>query len=219
MIHLRFHFLLRRPLAGLLVCSALACGAFAAQAQTIYRIVGADGKVTFSDTPPLATNQAKVATTSTTASGTSANAALPYELRQIVAKFPVTLYTAAQCTPCDAGRALLNGRGIPFTERTIGSPEDSEAYQRLSGDNTLPLLTIGKQRVKGMSSSEWNQYLDAAGYPTSSALPASYRNSPPQTLAPAKKPVEPKAEEKPTDPEEQAPATGPTPSNPAGIQF
>ena len=37
----------------------LVCAGTAAQAQTVYRIVGADGKVTFSDKPPATPTRAK----------------------------------------------------------------------------------------------------------------------------------------------------------------
>ena len=59
-------------------------------AQTIYRIVGADGKVTFSDKPPAA--EAKVSTTNAAGRAIGPQEpALPFELRQVVARYPVTL--------------------------------------------------------------------------------------------------------------------------------
>ena len=50
-------------IACLLGTAALLCLASSVQAQTVYRIVGADGKVTFSDKPPVNAEQGKVATT------------------------------------------------------------------------------------------------------------------------------------------------------------
>ena len=199
---------------------ALVCVGAGLQAQTIYRIVGADGKVTFSDKAPVSADQGKVAGTGVGASGAATNTALPFELRQVVAKYPVTLYSAPKCVPCDAGRALLISRGVPFAERTVTTQEDTDYLQRLSGDNSLPFLTIGGQRLKGMSDSEWTQYLDAAGYPKSSVLPATFKNAVPTPLVSIQKPA-PKAEPKPApvEPEAPGPAPGPTPSNPAGIQF
>lgn len=203
--------------AFLLASAALAC-TVGAQAQTVYRIVGADGKVTFSDKPPVSAEQGKIAGTGVGASSASANAALPFELRQIVAKYPVTLYTAPQCAPCDTGRTLLSGRGVPFSERTVVTAEDSDYLQRLTGDNSLPHVTIGGQRIKGFSDAEWTQYLDAAGYPKTSLLPATYKNAAPTPLVSVQKPVPatPKAEVKtPVTP--AAPAVNP--ANPAGITF
>jgi glutaredoxin len=192
-----------------------------AQAQTIYRIVGADGKVTFSDKPPVSTDQGKVAGTGVGAAGAAAAGSLPFELRQVVSKYPVTLYTGQDCNPCGSGRALLTSRGIPFSERTVATNEDVAALQRLTGDASLPVISIGSQRLKGFSDTEWSQYLDLAGYPKVSALPANYKNPPPAPLITVQKPAEPKPDPKPAPvptPETAVP-TGPTPSNPAGITF
>lgn len=57
----------------------LATGLFssASQAQPVYRIVGPDGKVTFSDQPPPATTNAKVTSGSADGSKGGASASLP----------------------------------------------------------------------------------------------------------------------------------------------
>lgn len=190
-----------------------------AQAQTIFRIVGPDGRVTFSDKQPEANGKAAVQG-SARPGGTPATDGLPFELRQISTRFPVTLYTGDNCAPCDSGRALLSGRGIPFAERTITTQQDVEALQRLSGQNSLPFLTIGGQKIRGFLASEWVQYLDAAGYPQSSQLPAGYRNPPAAPLVALPKPIP--AEGKPSEtalPTEQPQPPAANPSNPAGIVF
>lgn len=204
--------------------SAALLVALTAQAQ-VYRIVGPDGKVTFSDKPPANAQQGKVAATGTgAAAAASNNGSLPFELRQVATKYPVVLYSAAQCAPCDSGRALLTSRGVPFTERTIITNEDRAALQRQMGDTSLPYLTIGGQRIRGMAESEWTQYLDAAGYPKASALPAGYKNAPPTPLVPLPTGTPAaKAADKPAAAasEPVAPPPPPTanPANPAGITF
>lgn len=209
------------------VCLVLASAAAPATAQTIYRIVGPDGRVTFSDKPPASANAKSTASsTSGRALGTPDGAALPYELRQVATRYPVTLYSGANCVPCNAGRLMLQGRGIPYVEHSIGTQEDNEALQRISGDGVLPFLTIGGQKIKGYSEAEWSQFLNAANYPQTSALPPGYRFAAAKPLVTAQKPVPVKAEEdglarvdeKSTD---ARPATPPPPasSNPAGIRF
>lgn len=189
----------------------------AAQAQTVYRIVSADGKVTFSDKPPVTTDQGKVVGTGVGASGAASSTGLPFELRQVANKYPVALYTASKCGPCDSARAMLNSRGIPFTERTVNTPEDAESLQRISGDTSLPFVTLGGQRLKGFTDSEWTQYLDAAGYPKTSVLAAGYKNPAPTPLVAIQKPVAPpsKVEEKLAPP----PVPAKTADNPNGIIF
>lgn len=197
----------------------LALAATSASAQQVYRQVDKNGKVVFSDQPPAA--DARPATPRAGAAPSdSGGAALPYELQQVVQRYPVTLYTRDDCAPCDTGRSLLSTRGVPFAERQIKTNEDGDALQRLSGQNSLPLLTIGSQQLKGFSDGEWSQYLDAAGYPKSVRLPAGYRNPPAQpmvALRPAPVSAPPAAQT--TLPAPVAPAAGPSPSNPAGIRF
>jgi len=210
-------------MAALMLLGALSVsgglGAVGAQAQTVYRIVGADGKVTFSDKPPVTEQQGKIAATGVGAAAAASGTSLPFELRQVVSKYPVTLYTSADCAPCASGRSLLTSRGVPFTERTVSTNEDIAALQKLSGQNSLPVLTIGTQRIKGFSDTEWSQDLDAAGYPKTSQLPASYRNPPASPLVSVQKPATAKAEEKPEAPNAPAAPAGPGPQNPAGIKF
>lgn len=189
-----------------------------AQAQTVYRIVGPDGKVTFSDKAPV-DDKSKVTTAAgaSPAAGTTPN--LPFELRQVVQRYPVVLYTGANCPPCDSGRSLLNSRGIPFSERTITTKEDHDQLRRVAGDTSLPYLQIGAQRMRGFSDVEWSQYLDAAGYPKSSVLPASYKNPEPAPLVAVQKAQPaPKPEPKP-EPPPPPPPPAPAGSNPAGITF
>lgn len=199
------------------LCAAL-LGTGSAAAQTIYRIVGPDGTVSFSDRLPNTADKATLLTPGGRGNAASA-VTLPLELRQVAARYPVTLYSADNCVPCDAGRALLNIRGIPFTERTVNSADDTDALQRISGGASLPLLMVGGQQIKGFSEIEWTQYLDAAGYPKVSALPANYRQPTPAPLVQAQKPstaVKPEEAPSPQPPAEPTPAS---PPNPAGIRF
>lgn len=188
----------------------------------VYRIVGPDGKVTFSDQPPVASGNAKVSTGNAGAPGGGAGAALPFELRQVATKYPVTLYVGDNCGPCGAGRSLLTSRGIPFVEKTVNTNEDIQALQRLGGEISLPFLTIGSQQFKGFSDAEWSQFLDAAGYPKSSALPASYRQAaatPLVTVAPVAIPTAAAAPRAAPQIPRPAPPVAPAANNPAGIRF
>lgn len=199
----------------------LALTASLVQAQGIYRIVGPDGRVTFSDKPPAASDKA-TALNADGRSETQAASELPYELRQLARRYPVTLYSGENCGPCDSGRALLNNRGIPFTERTVSTPQDADALQKLNGDASIPVLTIGGQRLRGFMASDWVQYLDAAGYPKSSQLPANYRNPVPTPLVPPPPPIPATANGKQPAAAPDAALPRPpavSPDNPAGITF
>lgn len=197
----------------------------ASQAQQVFRIVGPDGKVTFSDKPPVVST-GRVSAADAGAVGTAGATGLPFELRQVAGKYPVTLYTGDNCAPCGAARAMLTSRGVPFSEKIVKTPEDIQALQRLSNDSILPFGTIGSQQLKGFSDSEWTQFLTAAGYPATSVLPASYRAPAPTPMVA----VAPPAAAGTGTANGSAPGAATTrtppptpvsvqPSNPAGIKF
>ena len=184
-------------------------------AQPVYRIVGPDGKVTFSDKPPAVVN-AKVTTATGASAGGAASSSLPFELRQVAQKYPVTLYTGENCSPCQSARSLLITRGVPFTEKTVTTTEDSQALQRLSGENSLPFATIGGQQLKGFSDAEWTQFLNAAGYPATSVLASTYRQAPATPLVTV---AAAPATAAPTRPAAPVPQPSPAAANPSGIRF
>ena len=166
------------PFAPLLFAGALLAACLPAQA--LYKVIGADGSVTYTDRPPV-TAAARVSTLSAGGAvaaaqpAASAEAALPFELRQAASRFPVTLYTAADCPPCESGRQFLQQRGVPFSERRVATEDDAAALERAVGGRTVPALTVGSQALRGLSQNDWTAYLDAAGYPRESRLPRSYQ--------------------------------------------
>lgn len=168
--------------ARLLFIGALAAAAWPGWAQ--YKIVGADGRVTYTDRPAV---EAGASVSAFQRSGVIAEATpppLPLALRQAAQRYPVTLFSATDCAPCEAGRKLLQQRGVPFIEKSISSEEDATAMEQALGARTVPSLTIGKQALRGLSEAEWSAYLDAAGYPRDSALPKNWRAAPATPLAP-----------------------------------
>jgi glutaredoxin len=208
-------------LTGVLAAAGLRCND--ANAQQIYRFVGADGRITFSDKATLdPTAKATLASAVALPAGSSLES-LPFELRQVSSRYPVVFYTGAGCGPCSAGRAFLSSRGVPYSEKTVTTNEDIDALKRLTNSAaSLPLLTIGSQQLLGFSEVEWAQFLDAAGYPKTSQLPASYTPSPASPLvaiqapvrAPQAAPAETARAAQPDSIPLQAPA-----ENPNGIQF
>lgn len=202
---------------ALLNLATLAVGASlftALPAQALYKVVGPDGKVTYTDRPAVGTEN-KVQSVGT--GGSVANdVALPFDLRQAAQRYPVTLYVAPDCSPCDAGRQFLRQRGIPFSEKLVSTADDSNALQRLTGATGLPSLTVGAQVVRGWQREDWASYLDAAGYPKESRLPASFPQGKAEPLTEAKQaaPAPAPAQRQPAPAPEPAPAPPPS-----GIRF
>ena len=195
------------PLAALLV--GLPCHA-------LYKVVGPDGRVTYTDRPPAAATGSKVSSLGAGGNAVS-ETQLPLELRQPVARYPVTLYTMNNCNPCDAGRQLLRERGVPFAEKQVLTREDADALQRLSGGTQAPTLAIGAQVLRGLSADVWGSYLDTAGYPRESRLPATYQYPPATPLTERRDANVPQTAQ-PTVPQATLPEPAAQPE-PSGIKF
>jgi glutaredoxin len=149
-----------------------------------FKIVGPDGRITYTDRP-LVEPGGKVQPLRRDGSSdgpVAPGAGLPAELRQLVVRFPVTLYTSAECAPCESGRQLLQLRGVPFNERTIGNNEDITALQHLTAGRTVPALQVGGQALRGFQQAEWQSTLDLAGYPRESRLPRNFPVPVPEPL-------------------------------------
>ncbi|MFI4928900.1 MAG: glutaredoxin family protein [Burkholderiales bacterium] len=201
-------------------CAALALAMFALPSHALFKVVAPDGTVTYTDRPPPAsigrgTPQGKEASGADAAA--AALASLPIELRQTAARFPVTLYTSTDCSPCDNGRRLLQTRGVPYVERRVLTGDDAEALDRLTGGRSVPTLTIGGQALRGYSDSDWHSYLDAAGYPRESQLPRSYQQPAATPLVERQPEAAPVA--RPAPPAEPIAAPPTTAPSPTGIRF
>lgn len=136
-----------------------------AGAQTTYRWIDkATGQTVFSDQPPppgtriLETREGPAATDARQ---------MPYATRQAAEKYPVILYTTASCAEvCASARALLNGRGVPFSEKLLKSEDEiAEISKQMGNDSFIPGLKVGTQAFAGYESGAWNNLLDLAGYP------------------------------------------------------
>jgi glutaredoxin len=201
-----------------LIC--LAAAGVALPAAALYKVVGPDGSITYTDRPP-SDNAARVTTLGreNVIAAPAPQDALPQDLRQATTRFPVTLYSTTDCPPCEAGRQLLVQRGVPFSEKLVLSDDDAAAMERVLGGRTVPSLTIGSQVLRGLSPSDWTAYLDAAGYPRESKLPKGWQ-------APAATPLVVRASPRPASapegaasaPARNAPAAV-VPAAPAGIRF
>ncbi|WP_284614402.1 glutaredoxin family protein [Aquabacterium humicola] len=172
-----------------LVLAAACLAVLPAFAQ--YKVVGPDGRITYTDRPPPAAQGQVSAMRRDGAVASTPAAPLPAELRPVVARFPVVLFTAPECELCDNARTMLKQRGIPLTERQVMRQEDLVAVERATGSRGMPAMTVGAQAINGWSSSQWNALLDLAGYPRESKLPRDYQAAAPQPITPRPAPPPP----------------------------
>jgi glutaredoxin len=174
---------LKKLLLSVLGASLLSMGV---AAHASYKWVGADGKITYSDIPPPAEAKLLRGPGGQPPPVVESDSALPYALKQAVAKYPVVLYSANDCVPCKMARDVLTKRGVPFSEKLITNGNDAEQFKKLGfADITLPSLTVGKEKSAGFEASAYDRLLDAAGYPRSSILPSTYKAGAPEAMTKA----------------------------------
>jgi glutaredoxin len=188
----------------------------ATPAWALYKVVGPDGRITYTDRAPVD----KPAQALKPNGASASTEGLPYELQRVVGRYPVNLFTGPQCAACDAARQMLKERGVPFVEKTVTTPGDARAYLKQEGTDQLPSIRIGQKQMLGYVQAEWNSYVDAAGYPAKSALPLNYAWPEPRPMAPIS-PVSPKAS---AASGRAAPGSGlnnmpPAGSTPSGFRF
>ncbi|MEP7154763.1 MAG: glutaredoxin family protein [Betaproteobacteria bacterium] len=146
------------------VILAAACLGGNALAQQLYKWVDADGKVTYSDVPPPKDAKNVQQKNMSDASGNDDNT--PYSVRIAIERNPVVLYANACGEPCDSARALLKTRGIPYADRNPEKdPAAMDALKKATGEQQVPVLTIGEGVQKGFGAEDWNAALTSAGYP------------------------------------------------------
>ena len=170
-------------LCGLLCSLSLVAGPVGAQGVP-YKVTGPDGRVTYTDRPDARAQSVRPLGAAAAAAPADAGwlDALPFGLRQVAQRYPVTLYTGPGCTPCDMGRQLLQRRGVPFREWAVPAGAGAE-LQRREGTDSLPVLRVGREQLLGFEAGAWRQTLDAAGYPKSGSLPSGWQAPAVQSLA------------------------------------
>ena len=160
---------------------------YSAQSASLYRWVDVDGKVHYTDQPPLP-NAAKKVEEKEINTSSSDDRQLPYATRLAAKNFPVTLFNSDCGAVCTKARTHLVARGIPFGEKNVSSPAVAEELKKLVGGLVVPVLVVGRViRLKGYDAAAWDAALDEAGYPKSA----------PAVKAKQKEPVPTKSEQKP----------------------
>ena len=124
---------------------ALLGAALAANAQ-LYRWTDEQGRVHITDTPPPASAK-NVQQRASRAGPAAGDSNLPYVVQRAAQRYPVTLYTGPDCTPCGPARELLNARGVPFREVLVVDEKQVEELKNAVGSLSVPSLKIGRAHV------------------------------------------------------------------------
>jgi glutaredoxin len=143
-----------------------------AQAPALYKSVGKDGVVIYSDHPPAGAKIEKILTFEYLPRSElpAATASRVEQLRKApavaaraapAAAGGVRLYTAAWCGYCKLAKAYLNGHSVAFDEYDIDTADGLKAYARAGGGRGIPLLLVGEQRIQGFSEKAYDAVLRA----------------------------------------------------------
>jgi glutaredoxin len=149
----RFHW--NRLAVGMLATLASVAGA-----QTLYKSVGADGRVVYGDQPPktgavektLKLENLPVSVVPGAAPRPSSTSATP---PAAVPRGEVVLYMATWCGYCKAAKAYLAQKSIAYRELDIDTPAGKTAFTQIGGRG-VPVLLAQGQRINGFSAQAYD---------------------------------------------------------------
>lgn len=163
---------------------AAALAAMASPLVAQYRWTDSGGQVNYGDAPPADAKNVSRVDGRPRAEGNDPTGGIPFELRKAMSAFPITLYTAPDCSPCETARAWLRRRGAPYQEVLVETDVDAEELKRRVGTTSVPVLTLGRTPQLGFKEGAWAAAINAAGYPAQIVLPPTYRAESPKTILP-----------------------------------
>ena len=158
-----------------LVCLfVIVFAATALHAETLYKVVGADGKITYTDLPPAdrksttALRFADAPSTPLPESVLKYQAALQKsmqgrlaEAKKIDASGAATLFSASWCGYCTQAKAYMRAKGIGYREIDIDTPDGGRAYFEAGGARGVPLLMADGRRIQGFSAGSYDNFFGA----------------------------------------------------------
>lgn len=131
--------------------------ASAACAETLYKSVGADGKVTYSDQPAQGSEKAMRFPASPAAPLPDPVLRYQKDLQKgaearlsAAAGGEAQFFMAQWCGYCRQAKAYLNANKISYREYDVDTPEGKSVFARLGGGG-IPVLVWNGQRVNGFS--------------------------------------------------------------------
>lgn len=134
-------------------------------AQTLYKSIGPDGRVVYSDRPPAEGRLEKTITFENLPSSPLPASAASY-VEQLSRKGPsaaatvpisgVVLYSATWCGFCKKAKSYLAEKGITYQDFDIDTKDGLAAFAHAGGAKGVPLLIAGGQRVQGFSAAAYD---------------------------------------------------------------
>ena len=152
-------------LAVVLLWSALSSAP--PMAQTMYKSVGPDGRIVYSDRPPVEGRLEKTINFEHLPSSPLPGATSSYleQLRKTVTapsantvSKGVVLYSASWCGFCKKAKAYLAGNGISYQEFDVDTKDGMAAFAQAGGGKGVPLLVADGQRIQGFTPAAYDAF-------------------------------------------------------------
>ena len=151
-------------------------------AQTLYKSIGSDGRVVYSDKPPIEGKLAKTLKAedlpntalpagydaelqrmrqSLNLKGTkTANASTPTSATASASANPV-LFTAVWCGYCKQAKAYLTSKGVQYDSIDIDTASGKSAFAATGGSGGIPLLVASGKQLRGFSAQAYDKFFVA----------------------------------------------------------
>ena len=148
--------------AGVLIVTLVLASPLCAQ-QQLYKSVGPDGRIVYSDRPPADGKLEKTITYYEQPSSGLSPQVLAY-LEQLKGRTSASkaasgngtvLYMAKWCGYCRQAKAFLASKNIPYQEFDIDTKDGLAAYATAGGGKGIPLLFHNGARVQGFSATTY----------------------------------------------------------------
>ena len=155
-------------------CFIILIAAATVHAEALYKVIGADGRVTYTDRPPADGKSTTVLQFADAPTSKLPESVLKYQAelakgmqnrlaqaKKLDTGGPATLFSASWCGYCTQAKAYLRNKGIVFRELDIDTPDGGRAYFEAGGQRGVPLILADGKRLSGFSSGAYDHFFAA----------------------------------------------------------
>ncbi|WP_334188309.1 glutaredoxin family protein [Noviherbaspirillum sp.] len=143
-----------------------------ASSQTLYKTIGPDGRISYSDTPPADAKVQKTMSYSPLPASPVAESARRHraELEASLQRRSsetatsgegIRLFTAVWCGYCTKAKAYLGQKGIAYQEYDIDTPAGKSAFAQAGAGTGIPLLLWKDKRQQGFSQAGYDALFES----------------------------------------------------------